>query len=314
MFFWKKLSTSICLFATTYLEADMSLSNLIEYDKASCLEHLEKATDAELWDALLEGQTKLFFDYESRWIAKEDWWHSAKRVLEIGCGNGAFLSKLATRFPNKTYLGIEKRPLALEQAQERHSKEHIIFSEGDAEVFDPRLIDSADVVFFRLVLQHLNDPILALKHVTQYLSSNGYVIIIDVCDKAKKTSHRITAIEDALALVAEMQEKKGKGNRAITLGLLKTLEDENSTISQLYELVFSNLDAEGNILSEIMRVEGERDRQLYSNNGLLFFTLLNRTYHVPINLDKGYDELKAYHEDEEAWTSMGMHTLILKKK
>lgn len=292
----------------------MSLRNLIEYDKTSCLEQLEKATDSELWDALLEGQTELFFDYESRWIAKEDWWRSAKRVLEIGYGNGSFLSKLATRFPNKTYLGIEKSPLALEQAQERHSREHINFREGNAEVLEPRLVDSADVILFRLVLQHLNDPTLALKHAARYLSSNGYIIIVDSCDKAKRTSHPIAAREEALALVAEMQEKKGKVNRAITLDLLKAIEDENSNLSELYEVVFTSLDSNGNILHEIMRLEGERDRLLYFNNGLLFITLLNRTWHVPINLDKSYDELNSYLEDENAWCTIGLHYLILKKK
>lgn len=295
-------------------EADMSFNNLIEYDKADCLELLGKADTAELWDVFLEGQTKLFFDSEVQWIANADWWQSSKRILEIGCGNGAYLAKLADQFQGKKFLGIEKLPLSVAQAQERNSRDSVIFREGDAEVFDPQLIDSADIILFRLVLQHLNDPMIALKAAARYLSSNGYVLIIDVYDKARRTSHPITAIDEAVALAAESQLKKQNGNRRITLDLLQALEDGKSPLSELYEVIFSNLDAKGNILCGGIQSKGERARELYFNYGLLFLTLVHRTYQVPVNLDKAYEELKSYREDEGAWSSMGMHLLVLKKK
>lgn len=295
-------------------EPNMSLSNLIEYDKAGCLELLEKTDTAELWDVFLEVQAKLFFDSEVQWIANADWWQSSKRILEVGCGNGAYLAKLADRFQGKKFLGIEKLPLSVAQAQERNSRDNVIFREGDAEVFDPQLIESADIILFRLVLQHLNDPMIALKEAARYLSSNGYVLIIDACDKARKTSHPITAIDEALVLAAESQLKKGNGNRRITLDLLQTLEEEKSPLSDLYGVVFSNLGLEGNILCEVARTQGARARELYFNYGLLFLTLVHRTYQVPVNLDKAYDELQSYREDEGACSSMGMHLLVLKKK
>lgn len=39
-----------------------------------------------------------------------------------------------------------------------------------------------------------------------------------------------------------------------------------------------------------------------------------RTYHVQIDIQKAYDELKEYLNDENAWTVLGMHYLVLKKK
>lgn len=291
----------------------MTLNHLIDQDKQSTLQVLENASDAELWDALLEGQAKLFFNAEYSWIAKETWWPSAMRVLEIGSGNGAFLLSLADHSPEKRFLGIEKLPKSLEYAHESNKRANVVFREGDAEVFDAQLIDSADVVIFRLVLQHLSDPLLALQHAAQY--SNGYVLIIDAYDKARRTSHPIGAIDEALNQVAQQQLKQNApGNRRISLDLLAMLEKEDSPLSNLYEVVFSNLDSEGNLCKEMIRFEGKRARELYANNGLLFLTLVNRTYHVPVNLDKAFDEIQEYRSDEGAWSSMGMHYLVLRKK
>ncbi len=44
------------------LNAEVSLRNLIQYDKEICLERLEQATTEELWDAFLQGQAELFLN------------------------------------------------------------------------------------------------------------------------------------------------------------------------------------------------------------------------------------------------------------
>lgn len=301
------------LLASCILAMNMTLNHLVYQDKHSTLQTLENATDAQLWDALLEGQAKLLFDSEYSWIANENWWPASKRVLEIGSGNGAFLLTLAGHAPEKSYLGIEKLPKSLEKALESNKRTNVVFREGDAEVFDERLVDSADVVIFRLVLQHLSDPVLALQNAAKY--SNDYVLIIDAYDKARRTSHPITAMDEAVDLVEQKQRvQNSTGNRRISLDLLETLQNKTSPLSDLYEVIFTNLDADGNLLKEMTRFEGKRARELFSNHVLLFLTLVNRTYHVPVNLDKAFDELQDYLKDEEAWSSVGMHYLVLRKK
>jgi hypothetical protein len=96
--------------------------------------------------------------------------------------------------------------------------------------------------------------------------------------------------------------------------LLQTLEAKRSPLSDLYEVVSSNLDIDGNVIADCVRFQGEKSRLLYFNHSLLFLTLLNRTYHVSVDLDRAYDELQDYLKDEDAWTSPGMHLLVLKKK
>lgn len=313
----KKLTLFFCFLTLLIfsVNAEVSLRNLIEYDQAVSLDRLEKATNEELWDAFLEGQSELFFEPEFRWMTNQDWWGNVKSILEIGSGNGAYLSKLADQFHEKTFQGIEKLSSSVKQANERYARDRVAFQEGNAELFHEQLSHSSEVVLFRLTLQHLKEPLLALQNAWHYLVPNGHVLIIDSYDLAKRTSHPITSIDNALGLVAESQKNNNEaGNRKITLEILQMLENKSSQLSEFYEMYSSNLDAEGNVLRESVRLEGEQTRRLYFNHALLFLTLVHRTYQVEVDLEKAYEELKEYLEDENAWTALGLHYLILKKK
>lgn len=310
----KKILLIACLLFLTSVEANVSLNNLLENDKITYLQSLEQTPDAQLWDVFLNGQSELFFDSEYSLIARAGWWREAKYILEMGSGNGSYLRKLSELSRDKIFKGIEKVSQSVEQANKQNALSNVIFQEGDAEIFDDKLLNSADIVLFRLTLQHLSDPLIALKNAFHYLSENGYVVIIDSNDNAKRTSHPIPAIDEALRLVAEIQKKIGKGNRNVTLELLQELKTKQSPISEFYEVVISNLDIHGNLIYECEGVKGETKRLLYFRHILLFLTLLQRTYSIPVDLDKAYDELQEYFNDKNAWTSPGMHFLILKKK
>lgn len=310
----KKLILLVCSLFCSGLSAEGSLRNLIEFDKATCLEQLENASKEQLWDAFLEGQARLFFDSEIQWIANQNWFDQAKTVLEIGSGNGVYLSKFAEKFQDKSFHGIELLPLSVRQSNEHFSREGLTFELGDAEVFNDELVDSSDIVLFRLTLQHLEHPILALNHAWQYLSPAGHVIIIDSCDLARISSHPIKEVETILQSISELQKESGKGNRKITLEILNILECKQSPLSELYEILFSNLDREGNHQQDSICLKGEHNRQLYFNHSLLFLKLLSLTYHIPVELGKAYDELIVYLEDENAWIIPGMHFLVLKRK
>lgn len=298
----------------TSLNAEGSLRNLIEYDKTTCLEQLEKASKEELWDAFLEGQAKLFIDSEIQWIADQDWFQKAQNILEIGSGNGAYLSKLAEKFQDKTFHGIEKLPLSVIQSNKRYSSNALVFEQGNAEVFNDKLVHSSDIVLFRLTLQHLEAPLAALYNAWHYLSAEGHVLIIDSCDLAKKSSHPIAELDKALKLISKLQKENGKGNRQIALEILAMLESNQSPLNEFYDVTFSNLVRKGNIQHEIICLKGEENRKLYFNHSLLFLRLLSITYEIPVKMDKLYDELKAYLKDENAWIIPGMHFLVLKRK
>ncbi|MBS3903722.1 MAG: class I SAM-dependent methyltransferase [Simkania sp.] len=289
------------------------LSDLVECGKTVCLKKIKDASNSELWGIYLSAQAHLFFDAEARWIEETAWWSQTKKVLEIGSGNGVYLSKLAERFPEKLFQGIEKLPPLVKQSNEDFGSSRLSFYEGDAEVFHKYWVGSADTILFRFTLQHLTDSIRALKNAWHYLVPGGYLLIIDSCDIARRSSHPISAIEDALQLVAERQREKGWGNRRVTLDLLKTLTMGKTFLDHPYELIFSNLDQEGKVLCSTIHFTERRNPKLGFGLNLLFLNLLHRTYQIPIDLDKAYDQLKDHLKDEKARTSPGIHFLILKK-
>jgi ubiquinone/menaquinone biosynthesis C-methylase UbiE len=291
----------------------VSLKNLTEYDKRTCLERLEKANSNDLWDVFLEIQAELFFDHEMQWMVPQTWWPQAQKILEIGSGNGAYLSRFAARFPEKTFQGIERVPTFVKQSNASFARTNLRFQDGDAEILNLQWVHSVDVVLFRFTLQHLTNSTTALQNAWHYLLAGGYVLIIDSCDVAHRSSYPIIEIEKALQLVEERQREQGQGNRNITLDLLKTLEIGHAPLSKLYKAMFSNLNPDGQILCEPIRFQGKRDRHLGFTQGLLFLKLLNQTYQIPIHLDEAYDQLKLFLKDETAWVCPGIHYLVLRK-
>lgn len=303
-----------CFLILSKLNAEVSVKNLMECDKSLCLQLVEEAQTEALWDVFLENQADLFFDGEAKWIEGMSWWSGCERVLELGSGNGSYLSRLAERFPNKSYLGIEKLSPMVAHSNARFAGKRIGFQEGDAEVLIPELRESADVVLFRLTLQHLQDPVAALQNAWHYLAAEGYILIVDSCDGARKSSHRVRSIEEAEKKVAERQQNGGRGNRKVTIDLLKAIESGASPLSALYDVAFTNLNADGEMLSEVMRLEGEKDRRLGFTQGLLILSLFQRSYQIPVDFDLAYEELKACSEDPTAWSIPGAHFMVLKKK
>lgn len=290
------------------------MENLLAYGKVACLEKLEKANDAQLWDVFLEGQASLFFESESIWIAKQAWWREAQKVLEIGSGNGSFLHKLSQGFPQKAFRGIEKSSSFVKKANAQHAAENLTFFNGDAEVYDAKLKKSSDVIIFRLALQHLNNPTKALKNAAEYLEPSGHIVIIDSYDKGYKSYPKIAAVDEAILLASEAQKRHGIGNRNVSFKLLQSINSEKTELCDLYEINFSNIDTKGDVICDIIRLEGSLARRRFFNHTLLLLALFQRTYHIPVNLEKAFGELQTYVCNKEAWSCPGMHFLSLKKK
>ncbi|HET7388236.1 MAG TPA: methyltransferase domain-containing protein [Nocardioidaceae bacterium] len=102
-------------------------------------------------------------------------------VLDIGCGPGTITIDLAHRTPRGTVIGLDRSANVIEEARntaEGADVPHAAFVVGD--VYDLDYDDDTfDVVHAHQVLQHLSDPVAALKEMRRVCRPDGIVAARD---------------------------------------------------------------------------------------------------------------------------------------
>ncbi|KAG0222953.1 hypothetical protein BGW42_006181 [Actinomortierella wolfii] len=98
-------------------------------------------------------------------------------ILDIGCGPGSITVDLAKRVPNGSVVGIEYTAEPLAQARAYAAQQGV--SNVDFKVGDIHALDfpdnSFDVVHVHQVLQHVKDPIQALREMRRVTKPGGIV-------------------------------------------------------------------------------------------------------------------------------------------
>jgi len=102
------------------------------------------------------------------------------RLLDVGCGTGALLERLAHNFPQATLVGVDPVPEMRAVARERLPASTEL-GEGWAEEL-PFEDDSFDMVVSCNVFHYIRQPVVALKEMTRVLRPNGELVITDWCD------------------------------------------------------------------------------------------------------------------------------------
>lgn len=106
---------------------------------------------------------------------------SGSKVLEAGCGVGAQTVILARNSPNAHITSVDISPESLSAAENLIKKEdinNVQFKQAD--IMDlPFEEESFDHIFVCFVLEHLLDPINALKELKKYLKKGGSITVIE---------------------------------------------------------------------------------------------------------------------------------------
>lgn len=107
-------------------------------------------------------------------------------ILDAGCGYGVVGRDRFVDFPNKVIIGIDISDPVLAKARELNSDPNAHYEKIDllAENFDEEIemimdkygIEKFDIVFGAYVLQHVKDPLKALRNLRSCLANDGYVI------------------------------------------------------------------------------------------------------------------------------------------
>jgi ubiquinone/menaquinone biosynthesis C-methylase UbiE len=124
----------------------------------------------------LVRQSRLFGDLTEQLLLKAGI-GTGLRVLDVGCGPGD-VSFLAAGLvgPSGSVIGVDKSTEAIAVARERASAaqlRNVTFVEGD--VSDFSLEGSVDAAVGRFVLQHLPDPVAALRGISRHVKAGGVI-------------------------------------------------------------------------------------------------------------------------------------------
>jgi SAM-dependent methyltransferase len=103
------------------------------------------------------------------------------KLLDVGCGPGTITADLAALLPQGHVIGLEYAPEVLKQARETADKNgvtNVEFAVGDVHAL--KYADGTfDIVHAHQVLQHVGDPVQALREMKRVTKSGGIVAVRD---------------------------------------------------------------------------------------------------------------------------------------
>lgn len=104
------------------------------------------------------------------------------RVLDVGCGPGSLTADLAKLVAPGAVVGVDLSPEVVEEAREHAVQAgvgNVSFSAGDFRDWAASAGGSFDVVHAHQVLQHLRDPVGALRHMARLARPGGLIAVRD---------------------------------------------------------------------------------------------------------------------------------------
>jgi SAM-dependent methyltransferase len=100
------------------------------------------------------------------------------RILDLGCGQGAFLRDARERFPDAQLAGVDLSAAGLELAGRRVPDARLFRADfASADPLPAELRGFATHVVCSEVLEHLDDPALVLRKVAPALSDGGRLVV-----------------------------------------------------------------------------------------------------------------------------------------
>ncbi|MBE9170690.1 class I SAM-dependent methyltransferase [Pleurocapsales cyanobacterium LEGE 06147] len=131
-------------------------------------------------------------------------------VLDLGCGTGRLLNRLAEKEPTLRGIGIDVSREMLRQARARNQyRERLIFIQGNAASL-PFSEKQFAAVFCTLSFLHYPNPQQILNEVSRVLSPGGRFYLVDSCIKEKNISNSIPWVGKIQLYNQQQREQLGR--------------------------------------------------------------------------------------------------------
>lgn len=136
-------------------------------------------------------------------------------ILEIGCGPGFVCGLLASIYHDSIVQGLDASEKLLDNANQIVAPKfnNLKFVKGSA-YKTPFKDNTFDLIYNRMLYQHLDQPITALKEAHRILKPNGKVCVMDVDSSLQIVYPTCPAFDKLNALSCEKQNQIG-GDRSI---------------------------------------------------------------------------------------------------
>ncbi|MFR9794303.1 class I SAM-dependent methyltransferase [Streptomyces sp. MS06] len=124
------------------------------------------------------------------------------RILDIGCGPGTITADLAELVPDGHVTGVDHAPGILDRARATAAERGLAntdFAVADVHALD-HPDDSFDVVHAHQVLQHVGDPVRALREMRRVTRPGGFVAVRDADYAAMTWYPQLPGMDDWLDL------------------------------------------------------------------------------------------------------------------
>ena len=134
-------------------------------------------------------------------------------VLDLGCGTGRLLNRLANQFPEITGTGLDLSPQMLRVArQNNRHRRRLIYLEGNAENL-PFVEGQFNAVFNTISFLHYPQPDQVLKEVARVLSPGGKFYLVDITFN-NSSSCQITPHSHTAVRFYSQKQREEMGNNA----------------------------------------------------------------------------------------------------
>ncbi|WP_369226660.1 class I SAM-dependent methyltransferase [Streptomyces sp. R39] len=157
------------------------------------------------------------------------------KILDIGCGPGTITADLAALVPDGHVTGVDNAPGILDQARATAAGRgltNVDFAVGDIHALDyPD--DTFCVVHAHQVLQHVGDPVRALREMRRVTKPGGFVAVRDADYAAMTWYPAVPGLDDWLELYRRVARANGgepdAGRRLRSWALAAGLTDITAT-------------------------------------------------------------------------------------
>ena len=141
--------------------------------------------------------------------------HRCRCVLDVGCGEGSFLLRLARQMKGVRFVGIDHNPLAVADAQSKIKKRSLRNVTCRTGFFDARFERlKYDAILTRYTLQHASDPPAFVAAVYERLQKKGVFVSVESLD-AYSSAHEDNPVWERFRMSLAAIHRRGGSNDSI---------------------------------------------------------------------------------------------------